>query len=270
MATSLKSTRWILLAVLVIVLAGVGITAWSWHANYRAWHNSKAAPLFSEIEPADGATVYESDVWIRWNSPGATHGRVLWRKAGGFRVQAADAGSGQELLAHLGSLNAGSKYEYIVEQSEGDQTLRSSVRTLTAKSGLAFEPVIDQTVEHDYDQSVKLTLRNSDSKPVTVAAKVLKQFGDLPADITGYGSVDVPGEIAPNSTLDLRLAVTAADASRDTYEIPIEAAGAYVTGTEELSNAKGRKNEPQSLLYEYYPESLPRPRKTRHTRACAY
>lgn len=229
MVTLTKSARWILLGVAILVLVGAGATGWIWYGNSRAWHNSKAAPLFAEIEPADGATVYASDVWIRWNSAGANKGRVLWRKAGGLRVQAAEAGSGQELLAHFGSLSAGSKYEYIVEESQGDQTLRSSVRTLTVISGLAFEPVVDQTVEHDYDQSVKLTLHNRGLQPVTVAAKALKQFDDLPSDITGYGSTDVPAQIAPNSTLDLRLAVTAADATRDTYEIPIEAAGAYIT-----------------------------------------
>jgi len=228
MATSLTSRQWILLGVAVIVLVGAGITARIWFANYRDWHNSKAAPLFAEIDPADGATGYESDLWIRWSSPTTAKGRVLWRKAGGLRVHSADAGSAQELLAHLSSLSSGSKYEYIVEQSDGSQTLRSSIRTLDVKSGLAFDPVIEQTVERDYDQSVKLTLRNQGSQPIAVAAKALKQFEDLPSDITGYGSVDVPGQIGPNGTLDLRLAVTAADATRDTYEIPIEAAGAYV------------------------------------------
>jgi hypothetical protein len=228
-AISLTSRRWILLVVALTVLAAAGFTARTWYANYRDWHNTKAAPLFSDIEPADGATVFASDAWIRWSSPTTAKGRILWRKAGGLRVQAADGGSGQELLAHLASLSAGSKYEYIVEESDGNQTLRSGVRTLNVKSGLAFEPVIDQSVEHDYDQSVKLTLRNRGSQPVSVAAKALRQFDDLPSDITGYGSVDVPGQVGPNGTLDLRLAVTAADATHDTYEIPVEAAGAYTT-----------------------------------------
>jgi len=221
--------RILLGAATVIVLAGIGISAWIWHANYRAWHNPKAAPLFEQIEPADGATVYESDLWIRWSSPEATRARVLWRKEGAFRVRATDAGTGQELLAHLAQVNAGAKYEYIVEETRGDQTLRSSVRTLNIKSGLAFDPVVEQTVEHDYDQTVKLTLRNRSPEPVVVSAKALKRFADLPADITGYGSVEVPAQLAPNSTLDLRLAVTADDATRGNYEIPIEAAGAYVT-----------------------------------------
>jgi hypothetical protein len=229
MVASLTNRQWIFLGTAVIALVGLGATGWIWYSNYRAWHNSKAAPLFAEIDPADGANVYESDLWIRWSSPLAANGRVLWRKAGGLRVQATDAGSGQELLGHLASLSAGSKYEYIVEESDENQTLRSPVRTVNVTSGLAFEPVADQTVEHDYDQTVKLTLRNRGSKPITVAAKALKQFDDLPSDITGYGSTDVPAQIAPNGTLDLRLAVTAADATHDTYEIPIEASGAYAT-----------------------------------------
>ena len=221
--------RWIMLGVAIVLLAGIGASLVGWYSGYRDWHKQKPASLFAEIEPAEGAVVYASDAWVRWSSPLAAKGRVLWRKAGGSRVQTADAGSGQELLAHLGPLSAGSKYEYIVEESDGSQSQRSSVRTLIVKSGLAFESVTDQTVDHDYDQSVKLTLRNSGSQPVTLSAKALKQFDDLPADVTGYGSVEVPAQIAPNSTLDLRLAVTAADATRDTYEIPIEAAGAYVT-----------------------------------------
>ena len=161
MVTSRKSMRWILLgAATVIVLAGAGITAWIWQANYRAWHNPRATPLFGQIEPADGATVYESDLWISWSSPEANRARVLWRKRGDLRVRDADAGSGQELLAHLAPVTAGAKYEYIVEETRGDQTLRSSVRTLNVKSGLDFEPVVEQTIERDYDQTVKLTLRN--------------------------------------------------------------------------------------------------------------
>src|SRR5205823_7174836 len=71
--------------------------------------------------------------------------------------------------------------------------------------------------------------RNRGSQPLRVSAKALKQFDHLPSDITGYGSVEVPAQLPPNSTLDLRLAVTAADAAADTYEIPVEAGGAYVT-----------------------------------------
>ena len=225
----LTSRRWILVGPSAIVLAALLIYGGTWYRGYRDWHNSKAAPLFSDIEPPDGATVYASDAWIRWSSPTAAKGRVLWRKLGSKRAHSGDAGNGQELIAHLASLNAGSKYEYIAEETDGSQTLRSSIRTLSVKSGLAFDPVIDQTVEHDYDQSVKLTLRNRGSQPVRVAAKALKQFDDLQSDIAGYGSVDVPGQVAPNGALDLRLAVTAADSTHDTYEIPIEAGGAYVT-----------------------------------------
>jgi hypothetical protein len=67
---------------------------------------------------------------------------VLWRKVGSTRVRYDDAGNGQDLLAHLASLSADSKYEYIVEETDGSQTLRSSIRTLNVESGLAFDPVI--------------------------------------------------------------------------------------------------------------------------------
>src|SRR5437868_1866049 len=130
-----RSRMWISLALLVIVLSAAATFFIGWYRGYHDWHNSKAAPLFSDIEPADGATVYGSDAWIRWTSPVAAKGRVLWRKAGSSRIKSVDAANSQELLAHLASLNAESRYEYIVEENDGTQTLRSPVRTLNVKSG---------------------------------------------------------------------------------------------------------------------------------------
>ena len=163
------------LAGIVVVVLVAGIFFVRWYIGYRDWNNHKAATLFSDIEPADGATVYASDAWVHWTSPVAAKGRVLWRKSGGFRIATADTGSGEELLAHLDSLTAGAKYEYMVEESDGIQTLRSAIRTLKVESGIAFDPVIDQTVDRDYDQTVKLTLRNRGSQPVVISAKALKQ-----------------------------------------------------------------------------------------------
>jgi hypothetical protein len=221
--------RWLTLLGILALVAFIALPLYRVYARYRDWHYTKAAPLFSDIDPPDGATVFASDAFVRWSSPVEAKGRVLWRKAGGYRVHSSDAGNGEDLLAHLDSLSAGAKYEYVVEESDGVQTLRSPVRTVNVQAGLAFDPVVEQTVDRDYDQTVKLTLRNRGTQPVKVAAKALKQFEDLPSDITGYGSVEVPGEVLPNGTLDLRLAVTAADATKDSYEVPVEAAGAYVS-----------------------------------------
>src|SRR5437588_8990417 len=71
------------------------------------------------------------------------------------------------------------------------------------------------------------TLHNNSSDKVVVGAKALAQFDDLPSDIVGPGSVDEPVEVPAGGTLPLRLAVTAPDATRDSYDIPIEASGAY-------------------------------------------
>lgn len=186
------------------------------------------APLFAEIEPADGAVIRGTEAWVRWSPSVPAKGRVLWRKADESSFRTVDAREGTPLLARLGPLQPDAKYEYMVEQSAEGMTQRSSVRTFTVQAGLAFDPAtVEQTVQRDYDQTVTLTLRNTAQEKITVAAKALAQFEDLPADIVGPGSADEPAQIEPGGRLDLRLAIAAADAIRESYEIPIEAAGAF-------------------------------------------
>jgi PKD repeat protein len=188
-------------------------------------------PLFTEIDPADGTAVRGTETWIRWSPGGEAEGRVLWHKAGEAEVRVSAATGADLLLARLQPLEIGQKYEYVVEQISGNLVQRSNLRSFTVEGGVVFDPpIVQKTVQRDYDQTVTLTLRNDTKEPVKVAAKALKQFDDLPADIVGPGSVDDPVErLEPGKTLDLRLAVFAMDASRDTYEIPVEAAGAVAT-----------------------------------------
>lgn len=183
------------------------------------------APMWSEIEPADGAVVRGAETWVRWSAPQA-RGRVLWRKAGAADFITVDANDGDPLLARLGPLHAGEAYEYIVESRIGDETQRSGLRKFTDQNGLAFDPAPEQTIKRDYDQTVKLTLQNTSDQKITVAARALAKFADLPADIVGPGSVEDPAEVAAGGKLELRLAVAAPDATRATYDIPVEAAGA--------------------------------------------
>jgi PKD repeat protein len=197
------------------------------------------APLFTEIEPADGAVVQGKEAWIRWHASTPAKGKVLWRKAGEADFRTVDALDGDPLLARLTELKPGEKYEYIVEQSGEGTTQRSSQRTFTAEAGLALEPAAqEQTVQRDYNQTVKVTLHNTSDKKVMVAAKALAQFEDLAADIVGRGSVDEPVELAAGEKLDLRLAVTATDATRETYDIPIEAGGASTVVHVRVAQAK--------------------------------
>src|SRR5262249_6997341 len=98
----------------------------------------------------------------------------------------------------------------------------------TVASGLAFEPVaVERTLARDYNQAVLLRFRNNTQTKVTVGAKTLAQFEDLPADVVGPGSADEPVELEPGKAIDLRLVVAATDATQKTYEIPVTAAGAF-------------------------------------------
>jgi len=184
-------------------------------------------PLY-DIAPEDGVAVQGAEAWVRWRAPLPTKGRVLWRKVGDKDFLAVDAEQGDLLLARVGPLKVGHKYEYHVESTGDDYYQRSEPRTFTAEGGLTFTVAsVEQTIRPDYDQTVKLTLKNDSSGKLKIAARALVQFADLPADIVGPGSVDEPVELAAGAELNLRLAVAAPDATRERYEIPVEAGGAY-------------------------------------------
>jgi hypothetical protein len=61
---------------------------------------------------------------------------------------------------------------------------------------------------------------------VRCAARAVKQFDDLVADVVGPGSVDEPLVVPPGGTISLTLSVTADEAKQGMYEIPVEAGGA--------------------------------------------
>lgn len=184
--------------------------------------------LPAPIEPDDNAVLHGNGVWIRWSWPGQTAGRVLWRKEGEGEFRTSAAAGGDTQLAHLGPVEAGASYEYVVESALRGRTLRSRLRRFSIGEGVAFaSDAAEATIQRDYDQSVWLELRNGSKKPVRVAARMLAQFDDLPAGLVGPGSADEPVVLEPGKDLRLRLALAAADASRKTYEIPVEAAGAF-------------------------------------------
>jgi hypothetical protein len=113
--------------------------------------------------------------------------------------------------------------------SEAPIALRPAVSSPTPpeSAAVAFDrPVFEARVPRDYDQRVRVPLRNNTSRAITVAARATRAFDELPADVVGPGSVDEPVELAPGAALTLELAITAPDATRDSYEIPIEAGGA--------------------------------------------
>jgi PKD repeat protein len=179
------------------------------------------------IEPADGAVVRGTEAWVRWWAPEDDQGRLFWRPVGEQDFREVKAVEGQPYLARLSPLEPGKKYEYRIESRDGDRVLRSGLRSVVAETGLTFEAAKEHVIQRDYDQTVLLTLRNGSADKVRVAARSLARLDDLPADIVGPGSVEQPADVAAGGTLTLRLAVTAADAMEEAYEIPIEAAGAY-------------------------------------------
>ncbi len=192
---------------------------------------AKILPLLAEVEPADGAAIQGIEAWIRWRSPVPGKGKVLLRKAGEQDFRVFEAGEGGEALAaRLAPLEPGEKYEYRVETAAGGAIYQGALRTFEVKGGLAFNPAsLAQTIHRDYDQAVLLELENRSRDKVLVAARALARFADLPADLTGPGSVDQPTELPPGGNLKLRLAIAAVDAAKERYEIPVEAGGVFAT-----------------------------------------
>jgi len=181
-----------------------------------------------DLEPADGAVIRGSQAWVRWGSADPSRGLLHWRRKGEAEFRDAEVVAGRFHLAHIAALEKGAAYEFWVENVGADHRTRSPVRTFECAGGLDFDPpALEITVKRDYDQRVTIALRNSGKDAVRVAARALAEFEDLPAGFVGHGSADAPAELAPGASIALTYAVTASDAARDRYEIPIEAAGAF-------------------------------------------
>ncbi|MBI3410640.1 MAG: DUF4329 domain-containing protein [Planctomycetes bacterium] len=180
------------------------------------------------MEPEDGAVVSGTETLVRFFPRLPTTGRVYWRASGGQALEKAEAILGEGLIARLSPLKPGTTYEYVIEVDMDGGTDRSPVRKFVVQKGLAFEPAtVTQTIARDYDQTVTLTLQNGSDRKVEVAARALAHFAELPADIVGPGSADAPIVLEAGEKINLRLAVTAADAAKKTYDIPIQAAGVF-------------------------------------------
>lgn len=192
-----------------------------------AAHSVMAEPPLS-IEPEQDAVVQGSDTWIRWTAPLTATGQVRWRRVDEDRFRTTEAERvGDRLLAHLEPLVPGNTYEYVVDQRLDDRTASANPRRFAVSSDIVFEqPLVEARVARDYDQRVPVVLRNTGTRSVRVAVRALGMYEELPADVVGRGSADEPVELAPGASLTLELAVTAPDAKRQVYEIPIEAAGA--------------------------------------------
>lgn len=87
---------------------------------------------------------------------------------------------------------------------------------------LQFEATaLNSSIKRDYDQTVMLPVQNDSAVSRTLAASASAHFEDLPADFTGPGSMDEPIVLEPGQRAELHLAITAADAQKDSYSIPI-------------------------------------------------
>lgn len=188
------------------------------------------ATSVTEIEPADGAVVHGTDTWVRWRTSGHGAARVMWRESGREEFRNVPASGDDPVVAPIGPLKIGRRYEYMVEEAIADVVSRSGLRTFEVQPGLMFDPPSFETiVARDYDQRVSLMLKNRSATAISVGARALQFWEDLPADIVGPGSIDDPAQLQPGGTLKLELAVTAPDATRETYDIPVEASGTFAT-----------------------------------------
>jgi hypothetical protein len=236
-----------LAVVIVLLLAGGG--AYLIRSNIPREPNGTVAETHEvqpgegthvfELEPPDGAVISGTNAWIRFNSPGASAARVFWRIAGDDRFRRTEATDTDAFLAQLEPLAADKRYEYVVEVDRANGKSRSAIRTFKVASGIDFEPAtVEATIARDYDQTVMLTLVNTTGQELEVKASALRHFDELPADIVGPGSADMPVVLASGGKLPLRLAVNAADARPQTYDIPLSAGGAFAVAKVKIASLK--------------------------------
>jgi len=188
----------------------------------RASLNVTSAPMLSDLLPEDNARTGSEEVLVSWKTPVNASSEVFVRSEAAADFRRIAGAPGEEHALNIGGLSRNSLYEYYVRSETPRGASQSDVRRIFIDNGISFDrKAYNFSIERDYNQSVFIDVKNTDTKPHELLMQVSGVPQDLALNFVGEGSVDQRIALLPGEARSIELVFHAQDALSKDYSILI-------------------------------------------------
>jgi len=181
-----------------------------------------AAPQITVNAPAENSLSGSTSVLLSWRTQPETTGTVSFYPAG--HPENSHTYTTENDVLHtvqVDDLLRNQAYEWSVTAFSacGSSTI---FRHFTVGNGIVFVKRSQSfNIQRDYDQQVKVSVRNDDAIPHTLVASVQSPSDDLIINFVGSGSQDQTITLAAGETRQIALAAHAQDAQAKNYQVTV-------------------------------------------------
>ncbi|GIV17779.1 MAG: hypothetical protein KatS3mg022_3214 [Armatimonadota bacterium] len=174
-------------------------------------------PQIEDLLPASGTRTGNTSVVFTWRTDVFSSSEVFLRAEDETSYRSFTGADGTEHQVRVDGLQRGKTYRFYVVSRTPQGTAQSEERGLSVTEAVAFaQREYRFTVDKDFDQRVRLQVRNLSSNPQTARVELVNPYEDVPAGFIGAGG-DVPINLDANSTRDVTLALHFQTATRNQY-----------------------------------------------------
>ena len=186
-----------------------------------------------DLSPADSVIISSNDVVFSWKTSVESSAELY--------IKSEDEGeftkiTGESGLSHVVNitLDRNKNYTWYAKSCGYDKCVESQVRSFYIDNGIVFlqnEYVFN--IERDYNQQVKISVKNSDNEPHDLLLSASNPYEDIFLGFVGEGSMDRIITLYPDEVKDIAFVIHTQDAMLENYTISINLTN---IGTENITD----------------------------------
>ncbi|MGC8785126.1 MAG: CARDB domain-containing protein [Armatimonadota bacterium] len=174
-------------------------------------------PQIADLLPANGTRTGNTSVVFTWRTDVFSSSEVFLRAEDETTYRSFTGSDGTDHQVRVDGLQRGKTYRFYVVSRTPQGTAQSEERRLSVTEAVAFaQREYRFTVDKDFDQRVRLQVRNLSSSPQTARVELVNPYEDVPAGFIGAGG-DTPVNLQANDTQEVTLALHFQNATRNRY-----------------------------------------------------
>ncbi|MFC1937725.1 CARDB domain-containing protein [Chloroflexota bacterium] len=204
-----------------------------------------AAPLIFDLSPEDNARTGATDIVFTWTTSSDSTSEVFIKGEGeADYTHYTDSASIFHTVSVTG-LARNTWYDFYVRSESPYGATDSEIRSIFITNGIIFgERTYEFTIERDYDQTVTISVSNTDDQPHELLLSISGVPEDLAVNFVGEGSIDQVVVLLPGESKLVPLVIHAQDALLQDYTLLLNLT---TLGAEEINDSASLK------LYVHFP-----------------